>query len=299
MIAVWCVAYWMHLKKPKKILLVELGPGDGELCKLLLKSFRKFKEFYNCLEINLLEVSEKLKKIQQRKITNKKVKWINAINEIHYGPVIFLANEFFDSLAIKQLYREKNLFFEKYVGLKKNNKDLEFVYKKAKKKLIKKIHKLNLISSTRVIEYPIDAIKYLNKIIKKINQFNGGILAFDYGYAYKENQNTLRSISAHKFSNLLTKVGYSDISSHVNFKLFSEIFKKNHFAVKKIVTQSFFLQKMGIIYRANLLSKKMSFKEKANMFYRIERLLGEKKMGKLFKVLFAQKQKNGFSLGFH
>ena len=32
MLAVWCVAFWEHLGKPKKILLVELGPGDGTLC---------------------------------------------------------------------------------------------------------------------------------------------------------------------------------------------------------------------------------------------------------------------------
>ena len=32
LISVWCVAFWEKLGKPKKILLVELGPGDGSLC---------------------------------------------------------------------------------------------------------------------------------------------------------------------------------------------------------------------------------------------------------------------------
>ena len=36
MLAIWCVAFWEHIGKPKKILLVELGPGDGSLCKVLL-----------------------------------------------------------------------------------------------------------------------------------------------------------------------------------------------------------------------------------------------------------------------
>jgi len=35
MLAIWCVAFWEHIGKPKKILLVELGPGDGSLCKNL------------------------------------------------------------------------------------------------------------------------------------------------------------------------------------------------------------------------------------------------------------------------
>ena len=41
MIAIWCVAFWEHLGKPKKILLVEMGPGDGSLCKNLLEQGHK------------------------------------------------------------------------------------------------------------------------------------------------------------------------------------------------------------------------------------------------------------------
>jgi cyclopropane-fatty-acyl-phospholipid synthase len=55
---------------------------------------------------------------------------------------------------------------------------------------------------------------------------------------------------------------------------------------------------MGILERANILSKKMTFKEKANMFYRLKRLLDCREMGGLFKVLFAQKKGRKFSLGF-
>ena len=67
---------------------------------------------------------------------------------------------------------------------------------------------------------------------------------------------------------------------------------------KKITTQNEFLKKMGILERANILSRKMTFKEKANMFYRLKRLLDYKEMGILFKVLFAQKRGRKFSLGF-
>ena len=49
MLAIWCVAFWEYLGKPRKILLVALGPGDGTLCKDLLKTFRQFKNFYNSL----------------------------------------------------------------------------------------------------------------------------------------------------------------------------------------------------------------------------------------------------------
>ena len=50
--------------------------------------------------------------------------------------------------------------------------------------------------------------------------------------------------------------------------------------------------------RADILSKKITFKEKINMFYRLKRLLHHEEMGSLFKVLLALKKNNNFSLGF-
>ena len=110
MIAIWWIAFWENLGKPKKIILVELGPGDGSLCSDLLKTFKNFKNFYSCVEIKLLEKSYKLKELQKTKIKNKKVSWIKKIEELDCGPIIFIGNEFFDSLPIKQIYKKENLF---------------------------------------------------------------------------------------------------------------------------------------------------------------------------------------------
>ena len=298
MIAVWCVAFWEHLGKPNKILLVELGPGDGTLCKDLIKTFKKFKDFYNSLEINLFEISNKLKKIQKIKINSKKVKWIKKIEEINYGPVIFFGNEFFDALPIKQICKKKNNFFEKYVALTTNEKNIKFLHKKANNNLIKCIKDLNLISIGDTIEYPLEALKFLKHISKKINKFDGGLLTIDYGYTLKKNQNTLQAVKKHNYLDVFFKPGHSDITSHINFKLFSKSLSEDNLAVKKITTQSEFLKKVGILERADILSKKMTFKEKANMFYRLKRLIDPKEMGERFKVIFAQKKGRIFSLGF-
>ena len=298
MLAIWCIAFWEHIGKPKKILLVELGPGDGSLCRDLLKTFEQFKDFYNSLEINLLEISNLLKEIQKAKIKSRKVKWIKKINEINYGPVIFLGNEFFDSLPIKQICRKKKLFFEKYVSLSSDDKKIRFLYKKANNSLINRIQKLNLVSAGNTIEYPVIALKFLKTIAEKINKFNGGLLTFDYGYVRKKNQDTLQSVKKHRKVNLFFEPGHSDITSHLNFRLFHKILKKNNLNVKEITTQNEFLTKVGILKRANILSEKMTFKAKANMFYRLKKLLDYREMGKIFKVLFAQKKGSKFSLGF-
>ena len=299
MITIWCVAFWEHLGKPKKIIITELGPGDGTLCKDIINTSKNFKDFYQSLEIKLLEKSNKLKKIQKEKIKTEKVKWINGINEINAGPIIFLGNEFFDSLPIKQIYKKNKIFFERCVGLsKKNKKKIKFIYKKADNKLVKNIKKLNLISSGNIIEYPKIGIKYLNIIGKKIIKYDGGLLIFDYGYTKQKNQNTLQSVMKHKYQNIFSNLGSADITSHINYKLFSEILIKNNLAVEKVVNQNEFLQKLGIVERANLLSKKINFKAKADIFYRLKKLLHYDEMGNLFKVMLAKKKGKKFSLGF-
>tara|TARA_Y100000590_G_scaffold289364_1_gene325719 strand:- start:849 stop:1475 length:627 start_codon:yes stop_codon:yes gene_type:complete len=208
-----------------------------------------------------------------------------------------MCNEFFDALPIKQVYKKKKLYFEKYVTLS-NNKKIKFVYKKANNTLIKDIKDLNIVSSGNTIEYPLEAIKLLKIIAKKINKFDGGLLTFDYGYKIKKNENTLQSVNKHRKTKIFYKPGYTDITSHVNFKLFYEILEKNNLRVKKITNQNEFLEKLGILERANIISKKMTFKEKANLFYRLKRLLDSKEMGSLFKVMFAQMKNRNFSLGF-
>ena len=109
---------------------------------------------------------------------------------------------------------------------------------------------------------------------------------------------TFESVKKHNYTNVFSMPHHSDITSHLNFKLFDKILKKNNLNVEKIINQNEFLKKVGILERANILSKKMTFKEKANMFYRLKRLLDPKEMGDLFKVIFAQKKNKNFSLGF-
>ncbi len=47
-----------------------------------------------------------------------------------------------------------------------------------------------------------------------------------------------------------------------------------------------------------MLSKKINFRAKANIYYRLKKLLHYSEMGNLFKVLLAQKKETKFSLGF-
>ena len=296
-IGIWLITTWNTLGKPKKFNIVELGPGDGSLIKVLLKVFQKFLEFNSVVSIYLYEKSNFLKKLQKKNINNSKIKWIKSYSSIKKGPVIFFGNEFFDAIPIKQFLRKDNSLLEKFYKLNNDNKINE-MYEKTTSENISQIKKFKVLRDLKFVEFPKLGLDEIEKIVKKIKKLNGGILLIDYGYLKPTNKNTLQSVMRHKKNNLLKNLGNADITSLVNFKLLNEYFIKKKLKVKKIVTQKFFLEKMGIIQRANILSKKMNFSEQSNLYLRLKRLLGANLMGSLFKVIFAYKSKKDNFIGF-
>jgi NADH dehydrogenase [ubiquinone] 1 alpha subcomplex assembly factor 7 len=297
-IAIWMVSTWQAFGKPNKLNIVELGPGDGNLMKILLDVFKKFPDFNLAKKIYLYEISSLLKNSQKKKINDKQIKWIKNFNSINGGPVIFFGNEFFDAIPIKQFKKDKGCLLEKYYSLDKNN-NISEIFKKASKEDTREIDSFKFLQKLKFIEFPKYGLKELKKIINKILKIEGCLLMIDYGYIKPNNQNTLQSVMKHEKNELLKNLGKADITSHVNFKLLNEFYLKNNLKVKKIVSQQIFLKNMGIIERAEIISKKIKFKEKSNMYFRLKRLLSSKMMGELFKVSLAYKSKTDKFLGFN
>ena len=81
MIAIWIISVWENFGKPKRLNIVELGPGDGTLMKDLLNVFRKFPSFNLAKQIYMFEKSKFLKKFQKKNINDKSVKWINNLDD--------------------------------------------------------------------------------------------------------------------------------------------------------------------------------------------------------------------------
>ena len=148
------------------------------------------------------------------------------------------------------------------------------------------------------IEYSELGLNYLKLISKIIKKNKGGLLLIDYGYTDKKMKDTLKAISNHKFANILEDVGNVDITHNINFELFKNYLKKLGGLRSDLTTQKDFLIKLGIKERAEIISKNKSFSKKADVFYRLNRLIDEKQMGKLFKVMLIQNKKNSFKLGF-
>jgi len=296
-IGIWLISSWNTMGKPEKFNIVELGPGDGSLTKILVKTFKSFPLFYNATNIFLYEKSKLLKNIQKKNINNKKIKWIKDFKNIKAGPVIFFGNEFFDAIPIKQFtYKDKSIF-EKYYYLN-HKKKISETYKKASTKVISDIQKYKTLKNLNFFEFPKLGLSELKKITKKISQLTGGLLLIDYGYLKPVNKSTLQSVMRHRKNHILKNLGKADVTSLVNFNLLNEFFVQNKLNTKRIVTQKFFLEKMGKLERASNLSKKMRFKEQVNLYLRLKRLLDVSLMGDLFKVIFTYKCKKNNFLGF-
>ena len=157
------------------------------------------------------EKSKFLINLQKNNLDYEKIKWIGNLKKINSYPTLYIANEFFDAIPIKQFFKKKQQWFEKFVDLN-NFTHAKFREEKTNIKKIEKILKFEVSKNQDIIEYSPKTFEYLNNILSKIEKNNGGILIIDYGYLDFKMQDTLQAIKNHKYSNILKNIGDTDIT---------------------------------------------------------------------------------------
>ena len=296
MLSIWIISFWQNLKCPKKINLIELGSGNGQMIYDMINSLQNFPNFFKSCKFVILEKSPYLKKIQKNKLKKFNIKWIKNLNQIEKGNNIFIANEFFDALPIKQFFKINNKWNERFVKLDKKNKCFVNIYSDIKK--IEKKIGFKISNNQKIIEYSPIALKYLKNISKKINNKRGALLIIDYGYLEDSMKDTLIAIKKHKISDLFEEFGNSDITYNLNFKLLKKFSNILKLKCQGITTQRNFLMNLGIQQRAEIISRNLPFSKKADIYYRLKRLIDKNQMGDLFKVMLITDKKINFKLGF-
>ena len=106
-IAIWIITFWKSINSPKKFNLIELGAGNGEMMKVINETLKNFPECFNACNFMIHEKSNFLINQQKKNINNDKILWIKNIQKINSYPTLYLANEFFDALPIKQFFKKK------------------------------------------------------------------------------------------------------------------------------------------------------------------------------------------------
>jgi len=296
-IAIWVITFWKSIGSPKKFNLLELGAGNGEMMKIITHTLKNFPECFNTCNFMIHEKSDFLINQQQKNLKSEKISWIKDIEKINSDPTVYLANEFFDAIPIKQFFKKKEGWVERFVDLK-NPKKAEFKEQKINIKILEQNLNFEISKNQNIIEYSPSTFKYLKIICDIIQKNDGGILIIDYGYLNSKMHETLQAVNNHKYSNVLENIGDSDITYNINFNLFQKFTNQFHNLNSLISNQKKFLTSMGILQRAEIVSESIPFSKKTDLFYRIRRLIDEKQMGELFKVMLIKKTKNKFKTGF-
>ena len=296
-IAIWVLTFWKSIGSPNKFNLLELGAGNGEMMKVIIETLKNFPDCFNNCNFQIHEKSEFLKKQQQFNLKSEKMTWIDDIKINNLFPTIYLANEFFDALPIKQFFKRKEGWVERFVNFK-DEKNAEFKEQLIDIKNIEQNLKFEISKDQEIIEYSPSSFEYLKDISNLIKNNDGGLLIIDYGYLNLKMKETLLAIKNHKHSNILEDIGDSDITYNINFNLFKKFIGQFDDLNFIITNQKKFLTSMGIIQRAEIISENIPFSKKSDLFYRIRRLIDEKQMGELFKVMLIKKHKNNFKTGF-
>jgi cyclopropane-fatty-acyl-phospholipid synthase len=294
-IAIWVVTFWKSIGSPKKFNLLELGAGNGEMMKVIWATLENFPECFNSCSFSIHEKSDFLINKQKENLKSEKISWVKDIKQVNSHPTIFLANEFFDALPIKQFFKKKEGWVEKFVHFKEK---AEFKEQPADIKKVEQNLNFTISKEQEIIEYSPSSFEYLKNICNLIKKNDGGILIIDYGYLDIKMHETLQAIKNHKYSNILENIGETDITYNINFDLFKKFTNQFDELSSIISNHKKFLTSMGIVQRAEIISENLTFSEKSDLFYRIRRLIDEKQMGELFKVMLIKKKKNKFKTGF-
>ena len=124
MMGVWCIDIWNQLDKPAKCNIVEYGSGLGTLMRDILRTAQKNKQFYESINIWIIDINPILKK-KQHEILQKfgiNIYWVNSIDDVSKDPTIIIANEFFDALPVKQYVKQKAEWKENVRRISRINK---------------------------------------------------------------------------------------------------------------------------------------------------------------------------------
>ncbi|MDC1010935.1 SAM-dependent methyltransferase [Candidatus Pelagibacter sp.] len=296
-IAIWVITFWKSIDSPKKFNLLELGAGNGEMMKIIIETLKNFPECFGACNFMIHEKSNFLIKQQHKNLISEKVSWVKDIKKINSYPTLYLANEFFDALPIKQFFKKKEGWVERFVELK-NPKKVEFKEEKTNIHKLEQNLKFEISKNQNIIEYSPETFKYLKTICSIIKKNNGGILIIDYGYLNLKMHETLQAVKNHEYSNVLENIGDTDITYNINFNIFEKFIDQFDGLNSIITNQKKFLTSMGILQRAEIISKNIPFSKKTDLFYRIRRLIDKKQMGELFKVMLIKNIKNKFKTGF-
>lgn len=258
-VGLWCVDAWERLGRPADIRLVELGPGRGVLMADALRAARLQPAFRP--EVHLVDTSPALRALQRAQGFD--AAWHDRVETVPEGPAIWIANEFFDALPVRQFLRVNGCWHERLVDY--DGSRFRFAAGPA------------LRHASAGEDGDISEVCPAATGMAAVLAARPGYgLAIDYGYVEPPRRPTVQAVRAHEPVDPLSRPGEADMSAHVDFAALVRAGREAGAAVWGPVPQGDWLRRLGIEARA----ARLGGQEEA-----LARLTGGDAMGRLFRVL--------------
>lgn len=254
LIGIWIGDVWQRAGSPAAARYVELGPGRGTLASDALRAMRASGL---APPVELVETSPVLRAAQAEQLS---ARWHDDLSTIpETGPLLVVANEFFDALPVRQFDGERELRVEFVEG--------HFVRD----------------GEVRTETSPL-SLSIVQDLASRISRQGGVVLIVDYGHDRPGTGDTFQAMSRHAFADPFEAPGSRDLTAHVDFPALADAARKGGARVFGPIGQGTWLNAIGIKLRAAALAKAVP-EHAGDIAAARERLTAPDQMGRLFKAM--------------
>jgi SAM-dependent MidA family methyltransferase len=290
LIGLWCAEVWRRQGAPDPVMLVELGPGRGTLMADALRAARLVPDFHRALRPHLMEISPALRRRQAETLRAYggalAPTWHDSLADVPEGPMLLIANEFFDALPVRQFARTGAGWCERLVTLGADGRTLVLTLGPPSPHADILVPRAGSgIPAGAIAEVSPAAIGIAAEIGRRLAAHGGAALIVDYGNARPPGEPTLQAVRGHARHDVLAQPGSADLTAHVDFAALARAATEAGARASGPVPQGAFLEALGLSARAKTLSRQASPSQAAAIAAAVHRLTGAAEMGTLFKVL--------------
>ncbi len=278
LIGLWMADLWLRAQTPEGCHYVELGPGRGTLAVDILRSAATFGF---APSVQLVETSGALRDVQAQALP--RAQFHEEIASLpDDGPLLIVANEFFDALPVQQMIAAAEGWRERVID---NGPGGDFVALAGPRNVDALVpDAVRAAPEGSIIEQCPGGAAILFELARRIAAQGGALLVIDYGYDAAGVGETLQAVKAHRPVPLLHAPGTADLTAHVDFRELANIARAADMTVQGPIGQGRWLRNLGIDARAEMLGRAAPEK-RIDIAVARDRLTSPAKMGELFKVL--------------
>lgn len=295
LLGAWLAERWLAMGRPAPVRLVELGPGRGTLMADALRATRGVPGFHAALDLHLVDTNEPMRAAQRSVLqsftSTVPTAWHERFDTVPEGPLLLVANEFFDALPVRQFHRTSRGWVERMVGIDENGA-LRLALAPGVTPFAKLLPDAAVDAEAEICE----AGRALAAAIgDRIARHGGWALIIDYSGETAGRAASLQAVRSHQGADILDRPGETDLSAHVDFAALAEA---SGVAAFGPVGQGTFLRELGIAERSEVLKRKASPEQARTIDAALVRLIAPDQMGTLFRVLAMGDGKSAPPVGF-